>query len=232
MKPHSLQIFSYHLDDTKKLYHKITKKSTHIFVKWCFYRTFGETTKPKQTSTKIGSLLYIIRCICPHKDIFEKLLHRYHPNVVFPSEKDNKWIYISIIVTSNTDYLYDEDFEKILSAIKKIDENSVTETKVSTSSSNGVTPELKAFLDEYEAFWDEYVAFYKSYMDSLSSGDYLSMLSSYADMLEKLDEYEEKLDEMEKKLDEIDEDELSAEDYAYYLEVTTRIYMKMLEMYQ
>lgn len=152
--------------------------------------------------------------------------------VVFPSEKDNKWIYISIIVTSNTDYRYDEDFEKILSAIKKIDENSVTETKVSTSSSNGVTPELKAFLDEYEAFWDEYVTFYKSYMDSLSSGDYLSMLSGYADMLEKLDEYEEKLDEMEKKLDEIDEDELSAEDYAYYLEVTTRIYMKMLEMYQ
>lgn len=152
--------------------------------------------------------------------------------VVFPSEKDNKWIYISIIVTNNADYSYDEDFEKILATIKKNDKNYITETTASTSSSNGVTPELKAFLDEYEAFWDEYVAFYKSYMDSLSSGDYLSMLSSYADMLEKLDEYEEKLDEMEKKLDEIDEDELSDEDYAYYLEVTTRIYLKMLEMYQ
>lgn len=152
--------------------------------------------------------------------------------VILPSEKDSKWIYISIMVTDNTEYCYDDDFAKMLAAIKKNDENSITETNVSTSSSNGVTPELKAFLDEYEAFWDEYVEFYKGYMDSLSSGDYLSMLSGYADMLEKLDEYEEKLDKMEKKLDEIDEDELSAEDYAYYLEVTTRIYLKMLEMYQ
>ncbi|MCH5194505.1 MAG: hypothetical protein J1F11_11120 [Oscillospiraceae bacterium] len=112
------------------------------------------------------------------------------------------------------------------------DNRTETTKKETPVSADGVTPELKAFLDEYEAFWDDYVEFYKSYMESLSSGDYFSMLGSYTDMLEEMEKYDKRLDEMEKKLDQIDEDELSAEDYAYYLEVTTRIYLKMLEMYQ
>ena len=65
---------------------------------------------------------------------------------------------------------------------------------------------------------NEYVDFMKKYSES---DDTIGMLSEYSDMMEEYTTYVEKIDE-------IDEDELSEADLAYYLEVTTRVYEKLL----
>ena len=83
-----------------------------------------------------------------------------------------------------------------------------------------VDPGLKAFLDEYETFMDEYVEFMKKYKDSGNSAemlsDYLKMMERYASFAEAAEKY--------------DSDEMSAADAAYYIEVTSRISKKMLEV--
>ena len=96
----------------------------------------------------------------------------------------------------------------------KSTDNSSADTKT-----GGVDPELKAFLDSYEEFVDEYVEFMKNYMaNPLDVG---SMLGDYTDMMTKLADFETKLDKY-------DTDDMSTEDAAYYLEVTTRCTQKML----
>lgn len=71
-------------------------------------------------------------------------------------------------------------------------------------------------MDSYEAFFDDYIAFMANYdekSDVHALAEYTSLLMQYADTMEKLEA--------------IDEDSLSEEDLAYYLEVTTRIYAKL-----
>lgn len=84
----------------------------------------------------------------------------------------------------------------------------------------GVDPDLKAFLDSYEKFVDEYVDFMKKYMANPTD---LSLLGEYTDMLAELSEFESKLDKY-------DSNNMSTEDAAYYLEVTSRCTQKMLEI--
>lgn len=84
----------------------------------------------------------------------------------------------------------------------------------------GVDPDLKAFLDSYEKFVDEYVDFMKKYMANPTD---LSLLGEYTDMLSELSDFETKLNKY-------DSNNMSTEDAAYYLEVTTRCSQKMLEI--
>ena len=78
-------------------------------------------------------------------------------------------------------------------------------------------------MDEYEEFFDGYIKFIKKY-ENASLSDLTSMYSDYISWLSK---YESMIDKMES----IDEDSLSAADYAYYVEVTTRIYNKLADVY-
>ena len=76
-------------------------------------------------------------------------------------------------------------------------------------------------MDSYEAFFDEYVEFMKNLdEDNLSDlsalADYTSMMTRYAGAMEKLDD--------------IDEDELTEEELAYYIDVMARIEKKLLEL--
>ena len=87
-------------------------------------------------------------------------------------------------------------------------------------STGGVDPDLKAFLDSYEEFVDEYVDFMKKYMANPTD---LSLMGEYTDMLSKLSDFETKLNKYDSK-------DMSTEDAAYYLEVTTRCTQKMLEI--
>lgn len=104
-------------------------------------------------------------------------------------------------------------------------EKIVTETQESTTkenfyqSSDGISREFKEAMDSYEAFFDEYVEFMKKYSES---DDILSMMEDYTD-------YMTKYTDTMKKLDEIDEDNLSAAEYAYYIDVMARIQKKLLE---
>ncbi len=94
-----------------------------------------------------------------------------------------------------------------------------TDNSSANIKTGGVDPELKAFLDSYEEFVDEYVEFMKNYMaNPLDVG---SMLGDYTDMMTKLADFEAKLDKY-------DTDDMSTDDAAYYLEVTTRCTQKML----
>lgn len=80
-----------------------------------------------------------------------------------------------------------------------------------------VNPDFKAMMDEYEAFFDEYVAFMEQYL--ANPGD-LSYLNSFASMMAQ---YEETM----QALNSIDQDSLSADDLAYYLETMARINEKL-----
>jgi hypothetical protein len=88
--------------------------------------------------------------------------------------------------------------------------------------SGGVDPELKAFLDSYEDFVDEYVEFMKKYQDDPSNA--ISMLSEYANIMQKYTDFAEKINKY-------DSNNLSTEDYKYYIEVTSRCAQKMLDIY-
>lgn len=92
----------------------------------------------------------------------------------------------------------------------------------SAQASDGVDPELKAFLDSYEEFMDEYILFMKKYMED--PGNAISMLTEYASIMEKYDDFA-------KKVDDYDEKDMSTEDAKYYLDVTNRINKKMLDLY-
>ena len=72
---------------------------------------------------------------------------------------------------------------------------------------------------EADQFAKEYVEFIKKYSESSYS---LSMLSDYIDFMSKYTG-------MVERMEAINDDELSAADYAYYIEVTTRIYKMLAE---
>jgi hypothetical protein len=111
---------------------------------------------------------------------------------------------------------------------KSSDQESEESPTVSSSDANSnagslsaaVTPEFKEAMDSYEAFFDKYIRFMKQYEKSNNDVgmmiDYASFLTQYADMIQKLEA--------------IDDNELSMEDSAYYLKITTRIYKKLAEI--
>lgn len=92
-----------------------------------------------------------------------------------------------------------------------------TEEK-SDGAEDGVDPELKAFLDSYEDFVDEYIEFMQKY--SANPTD-LSLLAAYADIMQEYADFADKVEKYDSK-------DMSAEDSAYYIEVTSRCSQKML----
>jgi len=86
---------------------------------------------------------------------------------------------------------------------------------------SGVNPELKATLDAYEKIMDKYCDFMEKYKNA-SSTDALSMLGDYSEMLQ---DYTDALTSLEK----IDTTKLSAADYKYYIEVTTRVTKRLAD---
>ncbi|MDO4891504.1 MAG: hypothetical protein Q3963_09065, partial [Coriobacteriaceae bacterium] len=84
--------------------------------------------------------------------------------------------------------------------------------------SGEVSADVKETLDSYEAVMDEYVDFMQRYKDS---GYSASMLSEYTDMLQKYNDFSEKINAM-------DTSNMSNADYAYYIEVTSRVSQKLL----
>ena len=104
-------------------------------------------------------------------------------------------------------------------------ESSKQESKKPESSkadSGLVTPSFKEAMDSYEKFFDEYIAFMKKYKESENP---LDMMSEYSDYMTQYAETMQKMSELE-------DEELSDADTAYYIEVTTRINKKLLEVAQ
>ncbi|MGC6174222.1 DUF6591 domain-containing protein [Lacrimispora sp. 38-1] len=81
----------------------------------------------------------------------------------------------------------------------------------------GISPEFKAAMDSYEEFFDEYIAFMKKYKEST---DQASMITDYTN-------YMKKYTELMGKMNELNNDQLSTEEAAYYVEVSARITQKL-----
>lgn len=99
-------------------------------------------------------------------------------------------------------------------------EAKAAETKAAAESKQGVDPDLKEFLDSYEAFVDEYVVFMQQYSKNPTD---LSLLARYTDIMQKYSDFAVKVEKYDTK-------EMSTEDAAYYLEVTSRCSRKMLKV--
>ena len=94
------------------------------------------------------------------------------------------------------------------------------ETEEPTEEPAGVSADVKAVMDEYEKFIDKYVKFMKKYE---KEGRPLSMLSEYTELLTQYTEFAETMAAY-------NGDNLSAADYAYYIEVMGRVSQKLLEL--
>ena len=87
---------------------------------------------------------------------------------------------------------------------------------------NGVSPEFKAMIDAYEDFFDNYVSFMNNYMKNPTD---MTLLLNYAKFI---GEYEDAM----KEIEDIKSQELSPEDYAYYIDFMGRLQKKMLNIIQ
>lgn len=94
------------------------------------------------------------------------------------------------------------------------------ETEEPTEEPAGVSADFKAVMDEYEKFIDKYVKFMKKYE---KEGRPLSMLSEYTELMTQYTEFAETMAAY-------NGDNLSAADYAYYIEVMGRVSQKLLEL--
>lgn len=130
---------------------------------------------------------------------------------------------VDIETTDDTTMLITEE-----SKITETQENTLVESTIAESDKptaetlKGIRPEFKEALDSYEAFYDEYCDIMKKYMENPLD---MSILTEYYECIEKIEE-------MDEKLEALDDSEWSDEETKYYLEVTTRVTTKMLEIYQ
>ncbi|MDR1978057.1 MAG: hypothetical protein LBQ42_04920 [Synergistaceae bacterium] len=94
-----------------------------------------------------------------------------------------------------------------------------TSTKPSSKTPTNVSANFKKTMDSYEAFVNQYVAFMKKYKANPTN---LTLLSDSAKMMTQYSKWAGEINK-------IDSSKLSAADYAYYIAVTSRVSIKMLE---
>lgn len=110
--------------------------------------------------------------------------------------------------------------DKAVARYDKMLKSATAETVISSGTDN-VSTSLKELLDEYEEFIDDYIDFMKKYKSN--SGDVMGMLSDYTEIMQKYTDYMTKISTL-------DTGNMTPADYAYYLEVTTRVYKKLAEI--
>lgn len=118
-----------------------------------------------------------------------------------------------------------EDTEETTIASEELRENQESSEEQSSLEAenvqaDAVDPELKAFLDEYEAVMNEYVDFMKKYT---KADNPIGMLADYTKILKQYTSFAQAIENYDSK-------EMSAADAAYYLEVTSRVSKKLLEV--
>lgn len=109
----------------------------------------------------------------------------------------------------------DEEKETLVIETEAPEEDKLAEDLV-----EGMRPEFKEALDSYEDFFDEYCDFMKKFNES---PDDLSLIGEYT---EYLTQYYETMD----KMDKLDNGEMNDAETKYYIEVTTRINQKLIDV--
>ena len=110
----------------------------------------------------------------------------------------------------------DEDEEIESTSAKK-----TTQPKTQKDENTGIRKDFKAAMDSYEEFINEYVSFMKKYADS--DGTDLELVADYA-------KYMKKYSDMAEKFEEWEDEDLSTEETAYYIDVQARVSKKLLEI--
>ena len=85
---------------------------------------------------------------------------------------------------------------------------------------DGMRPEFKEAMDSYEAFMDEYCAFMQEYSENPSD---LALLARYAELLVQ---YEQAMSDFDKW----DDGTLNDAEYAYYVQVNSRVLQKLAQV--
>lgn len=99
--------------------------------------------------------------------------------------------------------------------------NTTPSTSVSSnSSSNSTDANFRKVMDDYESFMNKYVDFMKKYKNS---SDTTSMLSEYSSLMQDYSKFASSIEGY-------NQSNLSASDWAYYLEVTARVAKKLSEI--
>ena len=88
------------------------------------------------------------------------------------------------------------------------------------ASTSGLRPEFKEAMDAYEAFYNEYCSFMLKFKENPSD---ISLILKYTEMLGELEQ-------MSAAFDSWDEAEMNSEELQYYLEVSSRVMQKLLEV--
>lgn len=136
-------------------------------------------------------------------------------------DNDKNIMSISIYAPSDDDDEDEEETKESTKSKSKASSKAKTSSKAKSSKAkSGVSADFKKTMDEYESFMNDYVAFMKKYKKSDNS---LELLDDYTDMMSKYTDFA-------KEIEDIDEDSLSTDDYAYYVEVTGRVAKKLAEI--
>lgn len=122
----------------------------------------------------------------------------------------------------NEKYNCENDCKKFLETAKLSGEEEKSDSLNESATSSTEISNVREFLDSYETFINEYVDFIKEYYNSDNA---LEMFFEYTDLMTRYTEFVEKVDTL-------DEDEMSPEDAAYYVEVLARCNKKLSEIYQ
>lgn len=86
------------------------------------------------------------------------------------------------------------------------------------ASSDGVTPEVKEFLDSYESVMNKYCDFMENYdpNDITAMAEYLTLMQEYTDFAAKADA--------------MDESSMTDADYKYYIDVMARVEKRLIDV--
>lgn len=121
--------------------------------------------------------------------------------------------YDCIYVTASFAYAKDDSYlaveNQIMNSVRIGEPTEVS----STTSSTGVSKEVKEFVDGFESFFNKYVDVMKSVSNGSSDlsvlGEYATLLSEYADWMNKIEEFESK--------------DMTAEDSKYFWDAYARV---------
>lgn len=94
------------------------------------------------------------------------------------------------------------------------------EDATAETAANGIRPEFKEAMDAYEAFYDEYCELLEKYKANPTD---FTILTKYMDMMAKIED-------VDKAFNAWNSSDLSAEELKYYLDVSTRIQKKLVDL--
>lgn len=127
----------------------------------------------------------------------------------------------------NTEAEEDTSVEDDISAetgsetLSEEDANTDTLEEAETETAIENDMEFRAWVDSYEEFMNEYVDFMVKFNES--DGTDLTLLADYSTIMAKYTEFMEQTEN-------INEDELSAEDYKYYVDAQARVLVRLNEI--